>query len=95
MTRFVKVFIDYDAKIEAKCGPKDIVERVRAVRAACETLAIRHIVSTRMIIQATKARTIGKAKKAEIDLDIIYAVLEASEITQHKAQMTRAKKEAS
>ena len=95
MTRFVKVFIDYDPKIEAKCGPKDIVDRVQAVRAACETLAIRHIVSTRMIVQAAKARTIGKATKAEIDRDVIFAGLDTSAITQIKAQMTRAKKEAS
>lgn len=90
MSRFVKVYIGYDPAIEKRCGPKDIVERVQAVRAACEALSIRHIVSTRMIVQATAARkgsAYGKATKAEIDRDIIFAGLDDDAIAQIKSQM--------
>ena len=76
--------------LEAKCGPKDIVERVQAVRAACESLSIRHIVSTRMIVQASAARK-GKATKGEIDRDIIFAGLDDAAIKQVKTQMRNAK----
>ena len=89
MSRFVKVFIDYDARVEQRCGSHDIVTRVQAVRAACATLAIRHIVSTRMIIQAQKARD-NKATKREIDRDIIFAGLDDSAIRQIKAEMKKA-----
>lgn len=90
MSRFVKVFIDYDPAIEARMGPPDIVERVQAVRVACSLLAIRHVVSTRMIVQATAARKgseYGRATKCDVDRDIIFAGLEDSTIKQIKATM--------
>jgi hypothetical protein len=87
MSRFVKVFIDYDEEIEATLGPDDIVLRVWAIRKACETLSLRHVVSTRMIVQAAAARKLGKATKREIDRDIFFAGLDDAQIKQVKAQM--------
>ena len=90
MSRFVKVYIDCAPAVEKKCGKADIVARVQAVRNACATLCIRHIVSTRMILQADAARKV-KVTKAEIDRDIIFAGLDESAITQIKAQMRKDK----
>jgi hypothetical protein len=86
MSRFVKVFVDYDADVEAKLAGKhaDILKRVRALREACEALGIRHIVSTRMIVQAVAARTKGKATRKELDTDIFFAGLDDSAIEQLK-----------
>jgi hypothetical protein len=58
MSRFVKVFIDYDVNIEAVVAGKhkDVAQRVWDLREACETLGLRHIVSTRMIVQAVAGR---------------------------------------
>lgn len=85
MTRFVKVFVDYDPKIEAKIAgkAKDILQRVQALRECCNELGIRHIVSTRMIVQAKAARQ-AKATKAEIDADILFAGLDDNAIAQLK-----------
>lgn len=94
MSRFVKVYIGYDARVESRCGSKDIVTRVQAVRRACDSLSIRHIVSTRMIIQAEAARG-AKATKREIDRDIIFAGLDDDAIAQVKAAIAREKREAS
>ncbi len=92
MSRYVKVYIDYDERIEENLGTRIIVDRVQAVRKACGTLAIRHIVSTRMIAQSEAARTIGKATKAEIDRDIIFAGLDDGAIRQVKSQMLKDKR---
>jgi len=93
MSRFVKVFIDYSPEVEARCGSADIVTRVQSVREACKALSIRHIVSTRMIIQAETARK-AKATKREIDRDIIFAGLDENAVKQIKAQIAKAKREA-
>ena len=87
MSRYVRVFIDYDADIEKRCGPRDIVERLWAIRKACAALGIRHILSTRQIADAHAARSIGKATKAEIDRDIFFAGLDESIVTQIKTAM--------
>lgn len=91
MSRFVKVYIGYDDKIEAKIAGKhtDILTRVRKLRAACESLGIRHIVSTRMIVQAVKAREIGKATRRELDRDVFFAGLDDNAIKQLKSAMER------
>ena len=86
MSRFVRVFIDYDEAIEIDLGPADIVDRVWKLRAACTTLGIRHVVSTRMIIFAKLAREQGVTRR-EIDRDILFAGLDEAAITQVKAQM--------
>ena len=91
MSRFVRVFIDYDKAIEKTLGPVDIVNRVWALREACDTLGIRHIVSTRMIVFASKARDAGVTRR-EIDRDILFAGLDDAAITQVKAQMKMAAK---
>jgi MoxR-like ATPase len=74
MSRFVKVFIDYDVNIEAVVAGKhkDVAQRVWDLREACETLGLRHIVSTRMIVQAVAGRAV-KATKKEIDRDVLFA----------------------
>ena len=86
MDRFVRVFINYDRKVEKKLAGKhkDILARVWALREACEELGIRHIVSMRMIVKAVAARSIGKATKAEIDADILFAGLDDNAIAQLK-----------
>lgn len=89
MNRYVKVFIDYDPQVEKLCGPKDIVKRCQTVRIACVRLGIRHIVSTRTIALAAKART-AKVTKSEIDRDIIFPGLDENAIKQIKAQMLKA-----
>jgi MoxR-like ATPase len=88
MSRFVKVFIDYDVNIEAVVAGKhkDVAQRVWDLREACETLGLRHIVSTRMIVQAVAGRAV-KATKKEIDRDVLFAGLDDSQVTQVKAQM--------
>jgi len=89
MSRFVRVFIDYDENIEIDLGPADIVDRVWKLRAACTTLGIRHIVSTRMIIFAKLARKHGVTRR-EIDRDILFAGLDEAAMTQVKSQMRSA-----
>jgi len=89
MSRFVRVFIDYDENIEIDLGPADIVDRVWKLRAACTTLGIRHIVSTRMIIFAAKSRA-GGVTRREIDRDIFFAGLDEGAMTQVKSQMRSA-----
>ncbi len=88
MDRLVKVFIDYDVTLEKRLGPKDIVQRVHKLRAAVNELGIRHIVSTRAIIFASKAREVG-VSKAEIDRDILVAGLDDATLQQVKAQMRK------
>ena len=85
MTRFVKVYVGYDENIERKIAgkAKDILRRVQALRACCDELGIRHIVSTRMIVQAKAARA-AKATKAEIDADILFSGLDDNAIAQLK-----------
>jgi len=90
MSRFVRVFIDYDENIEIDLGPDDIVDRVWKLRAACTKLGVRHIVSTRMILFAAKARAAGVSRR-EIDRDIFFAGLDDGAMTQVKGQMRVAK----
>ncbi|KKM75248.1 hypothetical protein LCGC14_1392080 [marine sediment metagenome] len=90
MDRLVKVFIDYDIVLEKRLGPKDIVQRVHQLRAAVNELGIRHIVSTRKIIFASKARAKG-VSKTEIDRDILFAGLDVETLKQVKAQMKQAR----
>ncbi len=90
MDRLVKVFIDYDVTLEKRLGPKDIVQRVHQLRAAVNELGIRHIVSTRKIIFASKSRAKG-VSKAEIDRDILFAGLDVETLKQVKAQMKQAR----
>jgi MoxR-like ATPase len=88
MTRFVKIYIDYDRNIESKIGGQhqDIVQRVWDLREACNTLGIRHVVSTRMVAQAVAGRSV-KATKKQIDRDVLFAGLDESAIAQVKSQM--------
>lgn len=86
MSRFVRVYIDYDRNIEEQLGDKDIVARVWSLRDACKTLGIRHVVSTRMIIQAQAARDVGTPNKA-IDRDVLFAGLTESTIKQIATHM--------
>lgn len=95
MSRFVKVFVGYDRNIEAKVAGKhtDILHRVWSLREACEELGIRHIVSTRMIVQATRARELGKVTKRELDRDIFFAGLDDGAIRQLKTRVNAKQKE--
>lgn len=86
MSRFVRVFVDYDRNIEWQLGDEDIVKRVWSLRAAVTRLGIRHIVSTRMIVQAQAARAVGVDNK-EIDRDILFSGLNEATIKQVAAQM--------
>jgi len=89
MTRFVKVLVDYDRKIEAKIAGKknlDIAQRVWDLRDACESLGIRHVVSTRMIIQGVKGRA-AKCNKTDIDRDVLFAGLDEGAVRQLKTKM--------
>ena len=89
MTRFVKVLVDYDRKIEAKIAGKknlDIAQRVWDLRDACESLGIRHVVSTRMIIQGVKGRAV-KCNKTDIDRDVLFAGLDEGAVRQLKTKM--------
>lgn len=92
MSRFVKVLVNYDRKVEAKIAGKknlDIAQRVWDLRDACETLGIRHVVSTRMITQAVAGRTLAKVSKADIDRDVLFAGLDENAIAQVKSQMAK------
>lgn len=86
MSRFVRVYIDYDTNIERQLGDADICNRVWQLRSACKSLGIRHVVSTRMIQQAQAARDAGTDKKA-IDRDVLFAGLTESTIKQIASQM--------
>ena len=89
MSRFVKVQVDYDTKIEARIAGKknlDIAQRVWDLRTACEALGIRHVCSTRMIVQAVAGRKV-KCTKAEIDRDVLFAGLDEGAVAQLKTKM--------
>jgi MoxR-like ATPase len=88
MSRFVRVYIDYDKRIERSLAGKnaDILQRVWDLREACTRLAIRHIVSTRMVLFGAKARE-AKATRKEIDRDVLFAGLDDNALQQIKAQM--------
>ena len=88
MSRFVKVYIDYDARVEQRIAGKhvDVLQRVWDLREACTSLGIRHIVSTRMIDQARKAR-VAKVTRKCLDRDVLFAGLDDGAIKQVKAQM--------
>ena len=91
MDRFVRVFIDYDRKIEARIGSKKACTRAWEVRDACSKLGIQHIVSTRMIIKTDRAIAAGLTL-AEIDRDIIFSGLDDGAVRQIKAAITAARK---
>ena len=88
MSRFVKVYIDYDVRVERRIAGEhvDILQRVWDLREACTSLGIRHIVSTRMIDQARKAR-VAKVTRKCLDRDVLFAGLDDGAIKQVKAQM--------
>jgi MoxR-like ATPase len=89
MSRFVKVHIGYDRNVEARIAGRnnlDIAQRVWDLRDACEALAIRHVVSTRMIVQAVAGRA-ARCTKAEIDRDVLFAGLDEGAIRQVKSKM--------
>ena len=86
MSRFVKVLIDYDRKLEAQLGDADIVAHIHKVRDAVNAIGIRHVVSTRMIVQAQAAREVG-IKNAIIDRDIVFAGLDDDAIKQIKGSI--------
>jgi hypothetical protein len=86
MSRFIRVFVDYDPNIERQLGDDDIVKRVWTLRAAVTRLGIRHIVSTRMIVQAQAARAVGVDNR-EIDRDVLFSGLNEAAIKQVAAQM--------
>jgi hypothetical protein len=95
MSRFVKVFIDYDRRIETVIAGKkhiDIAQRIWDLRTACTDLGIRHVVSTRMIQQAVAGRTLGKCTNAEIDRDVIFAGLDDGAIKQLQSPMNALKR---
>jgi MoxR-like ATPase len=89
MNRFVKVFIDYSVKLEnriaRKLGHPEVAKRCQSVRAAIDTLGIRHIVSTRTIEYCCIALNAGLSRTA-VDRDIIFAGLDKDTIKQVKAQ---------
>lgn len=95
MSRFVKVRVGYDRKIEARIAGKknlDIAQRVWDLRDSCDELGIRHVVSTRMIVQAVAGRD-AKCTKAEIDRDVLFAGLDDGAIRQVKSAMNIKAKE--
>ncbi len=94
MSRFVKVFIDYDRNIERVIAGKhtDIAQRVWDLREACSELGIRHVVSTRMIQQAVAGRQ-QHITKAKLDRDVLFAGLDDNAIKQLKTRMNAAKRE--
>ena len=95
MDRFVLLHVDYDARIEARIAGKhtDILQRIRAVRQACDELGIRHIVSYRMIAKAVAARS-QKVAKRDIDQDIIFAGLDEGAVSQIKTRVNAIVREA-
>ncbi len=89
MSRFVKVQVGYDRKIEARIAGRknlDIATRVWDLREACEALGIQHVASTRMIIQAVAGRSV-KCTKTEIDRDVLFAGLNDDVVKQLKAAL--------
>ena len=96
MDRFVLLHVDYDARIEARIAGKhkDILERVRAVRAACAELGITHIVSYRMIKKAVAGREQGISKR-DLDNDILFAGLDDGAVRQIKTRVNAATKKGS
>ena len=86
MNRFVRVYIDYDRTLEARLGESDIVERVHAVRHAVNELRIKHVVSTRAIVQMQAARAVGM-DNAQLDRDILFAGLDDGQVQRIAAHM--------
>ena len=86
VNRFVRVYIDYDKRVERRIGSLDICNRVWAIRDACAELGIRHILSTRSIDYAETSRKAGLTC-ALIDRDILFAGLDDETITQIKSSM--------
>lgn len=86
MNRFVRVFIGYNESVERALADKDICERAWQVRKACDTLGIKHVVSTRTIKLMQKARDGGVARRS-LDADILFAGLNEDTIKQIKANM--------
>jgi MoxR-like ATPase len=93
MDRFVLLYVDYDPKIETRIAGKhkDILNRVRAIRAACTELGITHIVSYRMFLKAVRSREQGVSKR-HIDSDILFAGLDDGAIRQIKTRVNAATK---
>ena len=89
MSRFVRVHIDYDRTLEARLADAAICARVWSLRDACKSLAIRHVVSTRMIVQAQAAISAG-VSKADVDRDVFFSGLPAATVTQVKGVMKNA-----
>ena len=92
MRRFAVVYIDYDKRVERLIGDAKIVEKVWAIRAACEALQLKHIVSTRSIAMATDGKQ-GGGTMAHIDAAILYAGLPEETKKQVTSQMAKARRE--
>lgn len=86
VNRFVRVYIDYDKRVERRIGSLDICKRVWSIRVACAKLGIRHILSTRSIDFAEISRNAGLTRTI-IDRDILFAGLDEDTIVQIKSQM--------
>ena len=87
--RWVFVYIDYNAKLEKRLAGKDnhdLVERAQSIRAACNALGLRHIVSTRKIVQARRMREAGFSNR-DIDKLVFFARLDDETVKQLAAQM--------
>ena len=90
MSRFVRVFIDYDRAIERKLAGqhKDILTRVWLLREACDKLMIRHVCSTRMIVQARAGREAG-LNNIWLDRNVFFSGLDDDTCKQLTAEMKK------
>lgn len=91
--RWTFVYIDYNEKLERRLAGKenrDLVERAKQVRAACNTLGLKHIVSTRSIVQARMLRDAGFSR-AQIDDYVFFARLDDDTKRQLASTITGAK----
>lgn len=89
VNRYVRVYVDYDKRVERRIGSKDICQRIWSIREACAELGIRHILSTRSVDYAERAKAAGLTR-TDIDRDILFAGLDEDTVRQIKTSMRSA-----
>ncbi len=86
LNRYLRVYVDYDRAVEERIADADIVERVWAIRKACYSLCIQHIISTRSLNYAQRMRAAGASKK-DVDKHCLFSGLTDDAVKQIAAEM--------
>ena len=86
LNRYLRVYVDYDRAVEERIADTDIVNRVWAIREACYSLCIQHIISTRSLNYAQRMRAAGASKK-DVDKHCLFSGLTDDAVKQIAAEM--------